>query len=216
MPSILIVDDHTLFREGLRSLIATWEDFDVVGEAANGGEALRVVAERLPDIVLMDVMMPVVDGITATAEIKHRFPGCRVVMLTMSEEDAHLFQALKAGACGYILKGTPARRLHDHLRGMMRDETPISAAMATRIVEEFKQPHEGAAPEFPARVNLSDRERSVLELLAKGDTNTEIASRLFLSESSIKKILHCIMQKLHLKNRVEAVAFAIKEGIVDR
>lgn len=213
MPSILIVDDHTLFREGLRSLISTWEDFKVVGEAANGEEALRALAQCVPDIVLMDVMMPVVDGIAATVEIKHRFPECRVVMLTMSEEDSRLFRALKAGASGYILKGTPIRRLHDLLRGIMRNETAISAVMATRIVDEFRQPHDAAA-EDPYKANLSDRERSVLELLAQGETNTQIATHLFLSESSIKKILHCIMQKLHLRNRVEAVAYAVREGLV--
>lgn len=212
MPSILIVDDHVLFREGLRSLIAGWEDFEVVGEAEDGEEALRAVAQFLPDIVLMDVLMPVLDGITATGEIKRQFPRCQVVMLTISEEATHLFQALKAGASGYILKGTPARRLHDLLRGIMRNETPISAALATKIVEEFRQPQDQATCALGE--TLTERELAILELLVHGRTNAQIAEQLHLSESSIKKCLHSILHKLHLKNRVEIAAYAVKEGLV--
>lgn len=211
MTSILIVDDHILFREGLSTIISQWTDFEVAGEASNGSEAVRLVPGMLPDIVLMDVNMPVLGGIEAAGQIKRAFPSVKVVMLTVSEEDDDLFEALKAGASGYILKDTPSRRLHDLLRGVLQNETPISGSMATKIVEEFNRPHEKKHPECPLKEPLTEREQSILELLVYGKTNAEIAESLFLSESTVKKYLHNVLEKLQLNNRVEAAAYAVRE-----
>lgn len=213
MQSILVADDHVLFREGLNSIMSRWEDFEIAGEAANGMEAVCKVGETMPDIVLMDVNMPVMDGIEAARQIKRKFPAVRVVMLTVSEEDVDLFQALKAGASGYILKDTPSRRLHDLLRGVLNNETPVSGAMATKIVKEFNRPRDEEDPKCPLREALTEREKAILELLARGKTNAEIAGQLFLSESTVKKYLHNVLEKLQLNNRVEAAVYAAREGL---
>lgn len=216
MPSVIITDDHVLFREGLIALISQWDDFKILGEADNGEDAIRKVRDLSPDIVLMDIAMPVMDGITATEKIKREYPAVRVVMLTISEEDEDLFRALKAGACGYILKNMPAKRLHDLLRGVMNNETPISGVMATKMVAEFNRPVTETKPARTPLESLTEREKSILELLVDGFTNTEIANKLYLSESTIKKDLHNVLEKLHLNNRVEAVAYAIKRGLIKK
>lgn len=215
MTTILIVDDHILFREGMRNIIQKWEDFEVVGEAANGMEAIEKVADVLPDIVLMDINMPGMNGIKATWQIKQKFPSVQVVMLTMSEEDEDLFLALKSGASGYILKDIPSRRFHDLLRGVMHNETPISGVMATKVVAEFNQPQDKSDTKSWLREPLTNREQEILEKLVEGKTNAEIAEEIFLSESTVKKYLRNILEKLHLKNRVEAAAYAVREGLLD-
>jgi len=213
MNSILIVDDHILFREGLRSLIRHWEDFEVVGEAANGVEAVERAHELLPDIVLMDITMPVQGGIEAAQRIARELPAIRIVMLTVAEEPDFLFQALKNGAHGYVLKDTPSRRLHALLRGVLRGEAPFSGIMATMMLENFKC-NEGNREAILETEPLTEREQHVLELVVEGLTNAEIASRLFLSENTVKKYLSNILQKFHLNSRVEAAVYAVREGIV--
>jgi DNA-binding NarL/FixJ family response regulator len=216
MTTILIVDDHVLFRDGLKAIFRYWDDFQVLDDAENGEEAIRKVRDLMPDMVLMDVAMPVMDGITATQQIKREFPAVRVVIVTVSDESEDLFRALKAGASGYILKNTPSRRLHDLLRGVMHNETPLSGAVATKIVEEFSRPQvEKRCPDLLTEP-LTEREQSILELLVGGLTNMEIAQRLYLSESTVKKYLHNVLEKLHLNNRVEAAAYAAREGLVKR
>ena len=216
MISLLLVDDHLLFREGLQNIVARWDDAQVIGEASNGMEALRLARELLPDIVLMDISMPVLDGVEATRRITRELPSVNVVILTSSEEEKDLFEAVKGGACGYVLKNTPSRKLHDLLRGVMRGESPIAGVMATKILNEFNRPWETQTQgAFEANIEpLTEREREVLVLLAQGLSNKLIGVELHLSENTVKKYLHNIMEKLHLNNRVEAAMYAVKKGLV--
>ena len=214
MNSILIADDHILFREGLRSLIGHWTDFVVAGEASNGAEAVEMAHELLPEIVLMDVTMPVMNGIEATRRIARELPSTHIVMLTVAEEPDYLFQALKNGARGYVLKDTPSRRLRDLLRGVLRGETPLSGAVATLMLENFRR-EESEPAASPEVEPLTEREQQVLEWVVEGLTNAEIATQLYLSENTVKKYLRNILQKLHLNSRVEAAVYAVREGIVE-
>ena len=214
MPSVLIADDHVLFREGLRALISRWEDFQVAGEAADGEEALSIAEERRPDLVLMDISMPGMGGIEAARRIKGALPSVRVVVLTASEDQEDLFRALQAGADGYVLKDTPSRRLHDLLRGVLRDEAPLSAPMASLMLAQFKRHQDGAGSAEAPEARLTERERAVLELLAEGRTNAEIGQELHLSESTVKKHVHDMLEKLHLASRVEMALYASRSGLI--
>lgn len=213
MNTILIADDHNLFREGLRSLINRWQEFEVVGEASNGIEAVKLARELLPDIVLMDITMPQLSGIEAAGQITRQLPATRIVMLTVAEEPGFLFQALKNGAHGYVLKDIPSRRLHDLLRGVMRGESPLSGPMATMMLDNFKS-GEGEQSATITTEPLTEREQQVLELVVEGMTNAEIADRLCLSENTVKKYLSNVLHKFHLSSRVEAAVYAVREGIV--
>lgn len=215
MHTIMIVDDHVLFREGLRNIISHWEEFDVVGEASNGREALEMVRKYEPDIILMDIAMPVLDGIEATSIILREFPSIDIVILTMSEEEEDLFRAIKRGAKGYVLKDTPSRRLKDQIRGVLEGAAPISGLMASKILREFQTPNSDE-PKFRAAIpeSLTNREQDVLELVVQGMTNLEIAEKLVISENTVKKHLHNILEKLHLNNRVEVAMYAVREGLV--
>lgn len=215
MNSILVADDHILFREGLVGLISHWNDFQVCGEAQNGEEAIRLAHELLPDFILMDIHMPVMDGIEATSRISRELPSVRIVMLTMSEEENDLFKAIKCGAQGYILKDTPSRRLHDELRRMLQGEAPLSGLMATRVLEEFTRASGQSMFTMDLQEPLTEREQQILELLVQGLSNSEIAEKIFLSENTIKKYLRNILEKLHLNNRVEAAVYAVRQGLVD-
>jgi len=214
---ILIADDHALFREGLRQLIEHWDDFQVIGEAENGQEALDLCRKLAPDVVLMDVHMPVVGGVEATKRIHKELPGVRVVMLTMSVDEDDLFEAIKAGAQGYVLKDVHARQLHNALRGVIQGDATLSGPVAARVLAEFsqmKQPPQESLPEEEKLEALSERELVVLQYVADGLTNAEIGEKLFLSEQTIKKELSSIMQKLHLNNRVQVAAHALRKGLV--
>ncbi|MCI0478580.1 MAG: response regulator transcription factor [Anaerolineales bacterium] len=206
--SILLVDDHTLFREGLESLLRTHSGVRVVGSAGNGEEAITLARELMPDLILMDVRMPGVSGLEATRRITEEMPAMRVVMLTMSEDDHDLFEAIKNGAQGYLLKTTASDELYHFLEGAMEGESPISGVMATKMLGEFKHPaSESKLTEFPCE-KLTEREYQVLFRLAEGMKNREIAAALFISESTVKKHLRNILAKLHLQNRVQAALFA--------
>ncbi len=215
--TILIVDDHVLFREGLHNIISHWPDFEVVGEARNGQEAIEMARGLLPDIILMDISMPVMDGLQATRQIVRELPGIQVVMLTMSEDGENLFDAIQNGARGYVLKDIPSSGLHKKLIGVLHGEAALSGVMATKILDQFgKTKAKLDASETAGLEPLTDRESQVLELVAQGLSNPEIAERLFLSENTVKKYLHNILEKLHLNNRVEAAIYAVKEGLVKR
>lgn len=215
MYTVLLVDDHVLFREGLHSLIERWDDFTVIGEAASGEEAIVKVHESLPDLILMDVSMPGIGGLEATNRILQDILTTRVVMVTVSENEEDLFTALKGGAQGYILKNTPSRRLHSLLQGVMQGEAPISGVMAAKMLNEFsgQQPQE-VQPNAEIR-QLTEREIEILQLVAAGLSNPEIGSRLCISENTIKKYLRNILAKLHLNNRVQAAVYAVQEGLLN-
>lgn len=211
---ILLVDDHALFRDGVASLLAEQEDFEVVGEAQDGEEALKKARELMPDLILMDIYMPGVDGLTATRRIKEDMPYVKIVILTVSEEDQNLFEAVKSGAQGYLLKKEGAQSFLDLLRGLSRGEAPMSPPMAAKILNEFaRQPRR---PEAVPSVQLTPREREVLELLVKGLTNKEIGAALSISDNTVRNRLRNILAKLHLENRVQVVAYALQKGLLKK
>ena len=212
--TILIVDDHILFREGLRNICNHWEEFEVVGEAEDGLAAVAMAEKLLPDIVLMDISMPEMNGIEATRKITKACPSINVVILTVSEEEKNLLEAVKNGAKGYVLKDTPSRRLRDQLRGVIQGEAPLSGIMAEKILNEFKLPKETlpSSDDDPMVEPLTEQEQRVLVLVSEGLTNAKIGEELSISENTVKKYLHNILSKLHLNNRVEAAVYAVKKG----
>jgi DNA-binding NarL/FixJ family response regulator len=213
---VLLVDDHALFRKGIASMLSAQGGFDVVGEAADGLEALDRAREFMPDVILMDIFMPRANGLEATRRIKEALPYVKIVMLTVSEEDQNLFEAIKSGAQGYLLKKIEPQELFAMLKGVVQGDAPISKAMAAKILGEFsRQTRYAAAPPLPG-ANLSVREKEVLELVTQGKSNKEIASALAIAENTVKNHLKNILEKLHLENRVQAATFALREGLVDK
>ncbi len=210
---ILLTDDHALFRSGLAGLLRQQADFEVVGEAATGEEALEKARELVPDVILMDLYMPGMGGLEATRRIKKALPSVKIVMLTVSEGEQDLFEAVKAGAYGYLLKKIEPEAFFRTLRGVFRGEAPISRATATKILDEFARQAERGTGEARPPGRLSAREQEVLELLTKGATNKEIASTLGISKDTVKNHLKNILEKLHLENRVQAAAYALREGL---
>jgi DNA-binding NarL/FixJ family response regulator len=206
----VLVDDHALFRDGVASLLLAW-GHEVVGQAADGAEAIDLVDETSPDVVLMDVRMPNVSGLEATATIHDRHPEVAIVMLTVSEDEADLFRAIKAGAQGYLLKNLEAPQLRTMLEGVARGEPAITPATAARIIDEFLRVP-GGSPRATQR--LTDRELEVLKLVTVGQRNREIAAELGISENTVKFHLKNIVEKLHAQNRAELAARAVREGLV--
>jgi len=208
---VLLVDDQNLFRRGLATLLASSEDLEVVGEAADGREALEKARSLRPDVVLMDVHMPVCDGIQATQLIKAERPKTKVVVLTVSEDDADLFRAINSGAEGYLLKNLYPDDLFQSIHSVMAGESPVSPAMAGHLLQEIRQPsrRQGQGPAS----ELTPREREILQLVAEGLSNAEIASRLYVVEGTVKNHLHNVLGKLQLSNRVQAAAFALRQGL---
>ena len=207
---VLIVDDHQLFRRGVSSLLAGREDIEVVGEANNGAEAVERARELMPDVVLMDIKMPELDGIAATKQLKAEMPYVRIMMLTVSETDEDLFEAIKAGASGYLLKNVDPDHLVASVLQVQRGEVPIAPTMGAKILRELTTPSEAPIQ------SLTSRERQVLELLASGMANKEIAFTLKISENTVKNHLRNILEKLHLQNRVQAALYAVRMGLADR
>ncbi|MBI4277690.1 MAG: response regulator transcription factor [Armatimonadetes bacterium] len=208
---VMLVDDHALFRKGLASLLAEEPGFEVVGQASDGQEALEKAAELMPDVIVMDVYMPRCDGLTATRQIKARLPYVRIVILTVSETDRNLFEAVKAGAMGYLVKKIDPADLYEMLRRVARGEAALSATMAAKVVDEFGRL---AREDRPAE-GLTAREREVLELVAKGATNKEIGAALHISENTVRNHMRNILEKLHLQSRTQAAAYAVREGLVE-
>lgn len=210
---VLLVDDHILLRKGLASVLTPERGFEVVGEASDGQEALERAQALMPDLVLMDIYMPGMSGLEATRRIKEVLPYVKVVILTVSEEDKDLFEAIKSGAQGYILKKVAPRALCTTLKSVFQGEASISGRMAAKILGEFarqgKQPSPGARPS----AHLSAREKEVLKLVSQGKSNKEIAGALGIAESTVKGYLKSILEKLHLENRVQAATFALREGL---
>lgn len=208
---VLLVDDHALFRDGLASMLSLSEDFVVVGEASNGREALHQAEQLQPDVILMDIDMPDIDGIEATRQIKSAKPEVRIVMLTVYDEQERLFEAIRAGAQGYLLKSIRASELLDQLRGLSQGEAAISRRTAARILDEFRSLEQHAAIIEPDG-GLSARETQVLELVVDRLSNKEIAEELSISEHTVKNHLKNILAKLQLANRRQAAAYAIARG----
>jgi len=212
-PKILIADDHTLFRQGLRRILSDFDDLKVIAEATNGDEAVTLVEQMEPDIVLMDVSMPRMGGLEATRRIKAMRPETQVIMLTVSEKDEDLFEAVRVGARGYLLKNAEARELAEAIRRVFAGEAMIAPAMAVRLLDGFgaltKKTDQTPDPEA-----LTEREIDVLRLVAQGLANKEIADQLVLSEHTVKTHLRHILDKLHLKSRAQAAAYAVQAGFV--
>ncbi len=213
---VLLVDDHPLFRRGIASLLSAEAGFEVVGEASNGGEAVEKARNLMPDVILMDISMPEVNGLEATRRIKQEFPYVHIVILTVSDEDENLFEAIRSGAQGYLLKKIEPQTLFTTLRGALEGSAPISRTMATKLLAEFaRQSRRETAVPTPT-TTLTEREKEVLGLIAHGRTNKEIAGALSIAENTVKNHLKNILEKLHLENRVQAATYAIREGLVDR
>jgi len=211
---VLLVDDHVLFRKGIASMMAGQPDFEVAGEADDGFQAVERVQELMPDVVLMDVRMPGCDGLQATRIIKEEYPYAKIIMLTVSDDEQALFEAIKSGAVGYLLKNLEPEELFDFIRGVYRGEAAISRYTAKKILTEFGKQAQ-REPIGPAGKNiLTDREKEVLQLVITGATNKEIASALFISENTVKNHLCNILDKLHLQNRIQAAAYALREGLI--
>lgn len=220
---IVIADDHALFRDGLRSLLEAGRPasageppvrVEVVGEARDGTEAIALARSLRPDIVLMDLMMPGLSGLEATRLIAAQMPEVRVVVLTASEDDADLFEAVKSGAQGYLSKNLEADSLFASLAQVVAGEPAFSPLLARKVLGEFARQASSPPPEEVQP--LTEREREVLELLVRGVTsNRELADRLFVSPNTVKYHLRNILDKLHLNNRSQVIAYAIRSGLVD-
>lgn len=209
---LLLVDDHALFREGLIALLSYQDDFTVVGEAEDAETALAQARELKPDIVLMDIELPGEDGVMATRRLTTELPTITVVMLTVQDDSQTLFEAIKAGAQGYLVKNVRSKELLEQLRGLARGEAAISRRMAARILEEVRGQTEPFGPEEA----LTARELEVLELVAARLSNAEIAGRLVVSEHTVKNHMKSILAKLHLHNRHQAAAYGVARGWLPR
>jgi DNA-binding NarL/FixJ family response regulator len=209
---ILIADDHKLFRQGLKSLMRTREDMvEVVGEAASGKEAKQLAEELRPDVILMDIYMPEGDGLQVTREIKKKYPNINVVMLTSSEDDEHLYEAVQLGASGYLLKSLDADELFNLLHGVMHGEAAMTRAMAKRLLKRIAK---RTSDLEKGEETLTERELAVLRLIARGASNSEIGEKLFISVNTVKTHLRNILQKLKLDNRTQAATYAVQHGLV--
>jgi DNA-binding NarL/FixJ family response regulator len=215
MLRILLVDDHVLFRKGVAALLAAHQDIQVVGEAGDGLDAIEIARETLPDIILMDINMPRCDGLQATRRIKREMPHVTIVILTVSEDDKDLFEAIKSGAQGYLLKNLEPYQLYDLLESISRGEAPLSGAIAAKILKEFSQPSSSSGEEPILADELTARETMILQYVAEGLTNKEIATTLVISENTVKIHLRNILEKLHLQNRIQAAVYAVRQGLVD-
>lgn len=213
---ILLVDDHILFRKGIASLFYAREDFTVVGEADDGLQAVEKAKQTAPDLILMDVEMPNCNGLEAVKKLKAEMPEVDIVMLTVSDDQDDLFEAIKSGAKGYLLKDMEPQQLFDMLGGLIEGESPISGIMASKILKEFKQPAEDKDQTTASKTDeLTNREIEVLEQVIEGSTNKEIAKELYITENTVKIHLRNILDKLHVNNRVQAAVYAVREGLVE-
>ena len=210
---LVLADDHALFRAGIASLLQAW-GHEVVGEAGNGLEALELVRRLHPDLVLMDITMPECNGLQATRLIKAELPDTRIAIVTVSDHDEDLFEAIKSGAEGYLLKNMSEAELESTLNALSAGEPALSPRLAAKILDEFARLGREPAMREEQRDDLTPREREVLLLVAEGATNKEIAGSLCLSEHTVNFHMKNILSKLHLRNRAQAVAYAIRTGLV--
>ena len=205
---ILITDDHNIVREGLRTLIKTEPGLEVIGEAANGIEAVKLACELMPDVILMDMEMPRMGGLEAIQKIKENCPDTRILVLTSFSDDDTVFPAIKAGAIGYLLKNTPPERLLNSIREVHKGRPTMSSDIANKLMGELQRRSD--LP--PTKDPLTDREMDVLKLIARGMTNQEIADQLVITEGTTRTHVSNILSKLHLANRTQAALYALREG----
>lgn len=211
---VLVVDDHLLFRRGVLTALASRPHIEVVGEAGDGREAVELARQTHPDVILMDIAMPAYDGLEATRRIKRELPHAKIIMLTVSEDDEALFEAIRAGADGYLLKDLKVNQLFDAIESVMRGEAPLSGAITAKILRELQHPASTHSTPQGLIESLSEREIEILTLVGQGLSNKEIAERLFISESTVKNHLRTILDKLHLRNRIQAAIYAARIGLV--
>ena len=213
---VLVADDHALYRRGLEMVLGQEDDIEIVGEASDGAEAIRRAEELLPDVVLMDIRMPRRSGIEACTAIKEIVPSTKIVILTISDEESDLYEAVRAGANGYLLKDVPGEEIADGIRAVAGGQSLISPSMASKLLSEFATMIRKSEerPQMPVP-RLTDRELQVLKLVARGMANKEIAVELFISENTVKNHVRNILEKLQLHSRMEAVVYAVRERILD-
>ena len=212
---VIIVDDHALFRRGLQMVLEVEDDIEVVGEAGDGAEALARAEETVPDVVLMDVRMPKRSGLEATRAIKEILPNTKILMLTISDEEADLYDAIKSGASGYLLKEISIEEVANAVRAVNAGQSLISPSMASKLLTEFASMiKRGDERQQVPAPRLTDREMEVLRLVAKGMNNRDIAKQLFISENTVKNHIRNILEKLHLHSRMEAVLYAVREDLI--
>ncbi len=212
---VFIVDDQSLFREGLRTLLSAQRDFEVIGEASNGEEALRFIASTRPHVVLMDLRMPVLDGVQATRRIRELYPDVRVIILTTFDDDDLVFDGLRAGAIGYLLKDVSSENLYEAIRAAFRGEYFLQPSITAKVVAEFaRSPKSSVTKVSELPEPLSPREIEVLFLVAEGKSNREIAEQLVITEGTVKNHLSSILSKLGAKDRLQAVIRAREVGIL--
>jgi two-component system response regulator NreC len=211
---VLIADDHTIVREGIRMILTAQPDIEVVGEAANGQEAIDLTRKLRPDVVVMDISMPGVSGINATKAIKAEMPEVNVLALTMHEDETYVFQLLKAGASGYVLKRGAASDLVNAVRAASKGEAFLYPSVAKAVVQDYLQRVE-AGEERERWDGLTQREREILKLIAEGYTNQEIAQKLYISVKTVQTHRAHILEKLGLHDRTELVRYAIRKGLIE-
>lgn len=211
---VVVVDDQELFRRGLTMLLGIEQGIEVVGEASNGAEGVALVISSAPDVVLLDVRMPKQSGIEACVAIKEAVPTAKIIMLTMSDEEADLYEAVKSGASGYLLKDSSIEEVAQGIRVVADGQSLISPSMAAKLIDEFKtmsKPERSAGP----ALKLTERELEVLRLVARGLSNRDVASQLAISENTVKNHVRNILEKLQLHSRMEAVMYAVRAKLVD-
>nr|WP_275693321.1 response regulator transcription factor [Nocardioides sp. TF02-7] len=211
---VLVVDDQELFRRGLTMLLGTEPGIEVVGEASDGTEGTDLAIRSAPDVVLLDVRMPKQSGIEACVAIKEALPTTKIVMLTSSDEEADLYEAVKSGASGYLLKDSSIEEVAQGIRVVAEGQSLISPSMAAKLIDEFKTMSKPERASGPA-LKLTDRELEVLRLVAKGLSNRDVAQRLAISENTVKNHVRNMLEKLQLHSRMEAVMYAVREKLVD-
>ncbi len=214
---ILIVDDEELVRTGFRMILESEDDFEVLGEASNGNEAVEMAESLQPEVILMDIRMPGMDGLEATRQIvgAEKSPSSRVLILTTFDQDEYVYQALRAGASGFLLKRTPAATLVEGIRVIADGDALLAPSVTRRLIDQFARSPEPGKPEPKALQLLSPREREVLALVARGLSNGECAEQLFMSEGTVKTHVKRIYTKLDLRDRTQAVIFAYEAGVVE-
>ncbi len=216
---LLLVDDQALFREGLHTLLSVWPDLEVVGESGNGQEALDAAARLKPDVVLMDLRMPVLDGVAATRRLLEKMPQVKIIVLTTFDDDDHVFDGLRAGAVGYLLKDVPSEKLVEAIRAAAAGQSFLQPSVAAKVVAEFTRltavaQETAVSPQDSLVEPLSEREQEILALVATGASNKEIAGELFIAEGTVKNHVTNILGKLGVRDRTQAALKAREIGLI--